>query len=594
MGLQQLITAIKAGQQVAAGVVNLPIEEVQQNVLYLWSLIQAAGIGSTVIIPEATVSSDCVVGTPVYFNPAHNQFEKALTGASIDSSGSLAVADTAQVWGVILTKNNATSAELLVYGYAPLDFSAAMEPGQTLQAGTWYLSGITPGLMTRQPPAATVLVLKADGQGNVFVCPRTDDFINGHKHLHFRLKARPSGQAVDPGDGGTHVVVDPNPAIEGWLNADHEMFNGLAPHGAKFGYTLWNNPPLQQAWPPLPPDNAALYQNSVPVPQGDNGLVVFDRNGIWWMSNCYESSPWQPNLNTADSEPFSESDNECPFQYDWTLDLYFIQQAYFSESTVVTSLISKDSRLVITCQGDPTKPASVGPLEIRLALEFLQDNVDPGGWLVIKGWDATNNIFHRGPVATGIYAGSDNVALTSDFQTQEQINAAPAPLTTVHHGRVQITVTDSVNRELDVQLVRLMGAEEQYFQNIMYLGFAAGEETAIRGRIQIPETLDVANPVIQLRLRLIGRSVGNLPAMTLTGCRVPAPGSAVAILPSADTAIGIDTTATLAAANQYIDVLSNSISVVAGDDFLFTLTRLSTDAYIGEVGLLRMAALVSN
>jgi hypothetical protein len=592
VGLSQLIDVIRAGQPVAAGVVNLPIEEVQNNVLYLWQLIQAAGIGSTVVIPDAVVATTVVVGTPVYFNPATGQYEQAITGVSVDSFGGLVVADSAKVIGVVLSKSAANMAEILLYGFAPLDFSAAMEAGQTLKAGTWYLSAVTPGTLTALKPAATIPVLFAYANGSVFVRPQVDDFLNGHRHLHFKLKPRPAGETVDPGVGNPHTITSPNPNIEGWLTASHAMFNGNAPHGAKFGYTLWNNAALKQSWPPLPPDNAILLQNHTGVPSGPDGLVIFDRNGIWWMSDCYDTPPWATTLNTETSEPFSESAGECPYQYEFTQDLYFIQPAFFNDTTVVTSLTTTDKRVVITCQGGSTA-ASVGPLQISLDLSFLQDDVDPGGYLAIKAWDATNGILHRGPVTTGLYSQSGSVVLTSPLQTTEQVNPAPAAKTVLYHGPVGISVDNSQDREVFVQLVRLAGVEEQYFSDVMYLGFSSSKITWLRGRVSVPDTLGLTNPQLVIGLRILGRVVGALSQLVITGRRIPAAGATPTALPLADASITLTTVATLTAINQYVDFVSSPITVAAGDDFLFTITRNAPDGYSGELGILRISGILS-
>lgn len=594
MGLQQLIQQVMSGQPVSAGSINAPVDQLQQNIMYIYQLLNAAGLGSQVIIPEAQVSSICVVGTPVYFNAARGQYEPAVVSTSIDSSGSLVIGDSTQVWGVILSKASPTMAEILLYGYAPLNFTAAVIAGETVAAGTWYLSSLTAGKLTQNRPVAAVPVLKCDGQGHVFVCPRVEDFINGHRHLRFKLKARPAGDTTNPGIGNNHVITSPNPDIEGWLPAGHSMFDGKAPTGAVFGYTLWNNVPLQRSWPPLPPDNAILYRNGVPVPQDASGLVIMDQNGIWWTSDCYDSVPWDPTLGTSDSIAFSDSFGECPYKYEWTLELFMIQQLFLQDQTVVTSCTTRDNRLIITCNGNPDLPAVTGALEFRLDLSYLQDDVDPGGWMAIKQWDQANGIFHRGPVATGIYAGSSNILLSSDFQTYEQLSPLPAPLTRVHHGRVKIIFASHLDQELTTDLIKVGQATEQYFQNVMYLGMAAGKQQGVRGRFVIPDTLSFNDPVMQLRLRLLGRAAGTLPQLTVTGCRIPSSLASPTLLPSGDSAIDIVTVATLTVANQYIDVVSDVISVAAGDDFLFTVLRLSTDSYTSEVGILRITAILGS
>lgn len=599
-----LLQVVKDGEPVAAGVTNRAVLQLDSRTRYLLDKILGANLGSAVVVRHVPVEPGALVGQPVYYNAGRGRYERAIAGVQFDAaSATLMATEASQVWGVVSAKPTAGSADVLFFGYAKLDVSAALEAPGPVTAGTYYLSRTTPGLMSNVRPPVPIPVLRADGAGNVFVNPRWDELPAGHSHLNFVLKAAPAGAHATPAAGAHHVIEGPNPAAQGWLPADHASFGGLAPTGAKFGYNLAADPPLKAAWPPLPPEGALLVSDGIQLPSGPGGIVVFDHNGIWWMSDCYDDAPWPTQLETDAggapvgewSESLSGQDvGSCPFPYPARLDLSFARFSFMNESSVVTSVRSTDPRVVIECDGSPGQAAHVGPLVVSLDLAFAADQVDPGGHVAVKGFDPVLGVMHFGEVATGVYARGTNLQLVSDFTTLEQVDAAPAARTTVHHGRVGVAVTTSVNRELFPDLVRLDGATEEYFEDVMYLAFAQGRLQAIRVRFPVPETLDVTGgTTFQLRLRVFGTTAGVLPSLGLTARRIPASSDAAATLPPADSGLSIVTDATLPGPNQYVDVLSDPFSVVAGDDLLFTITRSDTDSYPGEVGILRVAGLIA-
>lgn len=508
------------------------------------------------------------------------------------------------MWGVVYTKIDATLADLLLFGYAQLDITAALQAGTALQAGPYYLSRNTPGALIATLPPIAVPVLRSDGNGNVFVTPQWEDLVNNHSHLKFRLKPIPAGNH-EPANSGINVITDPNPDVEGWLPANNAVFKGNAPHDAKFGYNLSANRGLNQAWPPLSPATAVLFENGLLMPQsynqGDGGLVRFDKNGIWWMSDCVGSSPFPDKIQTnflevSESASISEDPADCPHYTPWRQDLFFSQVSFLTDSTVVTSLTTTDPRISIFCAGNPAVAASTGPLQLQLNLQFLFDNIDPGGFLAIKSFDPTKQLFHRGPITTGIYANSDNITLVGDNHTTVTIADTP---TEVFQGNVGIDVVTAFNREIFPDLVRLGTASEQYLQTeagdngIPYIAFEPGVQQFFRARIPVPKSLDVANPSMQLQFRLLGVTAGTLPALTLTYQRIPADTGTPLVLPAADTSLDLVYSITTTEPNSYKDVDSVAFPIVAGDDVLFTLTR-NADAYTGELGILRIAGIIAD
>lgn len=583
----QLLRLIRDGEPVSAAIPNRPLRTLDERVRYMYELIQAAGIGSTLFMRQATVAATVNVGQPVYFNASTTQFEPALAVADTDlATGLLQLAASGQVWGVVHEKLASTKADVLLLGYAALDLTSALQSGETLTAGLYYLSAQTAGRLTATKPAAAIPVLRADGSGRVYVNPQWADPLLDHSHCHFALRPVPAGDHADPGIGGNHTITSEDTSVEGWLPAASSQFAGLAPAGATFGYNIGANAALAAVWPPVPIQSATLLQDGVQVPVGTTGKVILDANGIWWMSDCYGQVPFPDMIVTTSGSEVSESSDTDPcYNYSMTLDLYFTRFSFLTSQTVVTNLTTSDSRVKITRQGG-TAAAATGPLAINLDLSFGVGGNTETGYYAFKEFNSTTQTFTRGPVVTGLYAGGANVTLsgaTANSGTQS-----------VYVGPVQISVSSDDDKELPVQLVRLDGAVEEYVEDVMYIGLPQNEETSFRSRIQVPETLALANPELTISLRVLGRVSGTLPALTVTWRAVPKPGSGTAEnLPTADTSATLTYETASVTSNQYVTATTGTITVAAGDDILFTVTRGAGDGYAGDIGILRQAGIVA-
>jgi hypothetical protein len=166
----------------------------------------------------------------------------------------------------------------------------------------------------------------------------------------------------------------------------------------------------------------------------------------------------------------------------------------------------------------------------------------------------------------------------------------------LYQGPVEISVVPAESREVEVQLIRLDGVEEQFYEDVTYLGFPAASDTSVRCKLHVPATTGFVSPVISLKLRILGRAAGTLPALTVTARRLPKPtsGSSLALpLTASEFAVSITTTATLGGSNRYIEVTSTAFAIADGDTLLFTVQRGSGDAYAGELGILQMTGIIS-
>jgi hypothetical protein len=415
-------------------------------------------------------------------------------------------------------------------------------------------------------------------------------------HYKFDLVCAPAGTYTEPAAGNRHVITLADSTLPGWLPAGDPIFNGRAPLGAMFGYNLSAHTALKNVWPPIPVTEAYLEWDRGNA-TGSNGInlgaaeaCIIDRNGIWWMSNCYNDVPWptaynSPGFSLSLSDP---PDAECPRRQQMSMRVWFTKPSFATDATVVTSLTALDPRLIVTCV-DGT-PASVGALNIDLDLNFVS-TAGNTGYQVLK--EIEGNSFKQGPVCEGLYTSSSAVTLASPSRRRLISGNNSSPW--LYQGPVEISVVPTESREIEVQLIRLDGVEEQFYEDVTYLGFPASTATSIRCKLHVPSSTGFASPVISLKLRILGRSAGTLPALTVTARRLPKPsaGSSLALpLTASEFAVTIVTTATLSSSNRYIEVASTAFAVVNGYTLLFTVQR-NSDAYAGEVGILQMTGILT-
>lgn len=600
MGIEDLIQLVKQGDPVSPSITNAPTRALDQKIRYLWDLLQAASTGSTVYARAVTVEAEAAVGMPVYYNNTTQRFERGLALAeTVAVTGALLTAESAKVWGLVANKTNSTLADVLLYGYETLSIAAATNGSNA--AGTWYLSGQTRGGLVQQRPPVSVAVLRSDGTGRVFVMPQFVDFLERHVHYKFALACAPAGAVTPPVPGERHAISVPDTGAKGWLPAFDPVFGGKAPSGAAFGYNLAADPALDSIWPPVPLENAYLEWDKgidpdvsgTGVPLGSGGLCVLNRDGIWWMSDCYGDVPWPVDTDTANPESVSLSDShiECPRLLTMTLTLWFTRINFATDTTAVTSLRSLSDRLIVRClDGDE---ATMGDLTIDLDLDLVvADNAR--GYLALKSLE--DDTFQRGPVCEGIYALSDTVSLTGPLTTPLDPDAPGG--TQLYHGPVGIAVAPASTQELLIETIRVDRVETETYQDTTYLGFRAAQASSFRAKLAIPAAIALPSPQLALRFLLLGRALGSMPSLTVTARRLPRPtnGAVVPVdlpLAGAEFAVTIDTAATLSANNQYIEATSTPFAVAAGDVIFFTVSR-AVDGYPAEIGLIQQIGILSS
>jgi hypothetical protein len=162
---------------------------------------------------------------------------------------------------------------------------------------------------------------------------------------------------------------------------------------------------------------------------------------------------------------------------------------------------------------------------------------------------------------------------------------------------VSALLPGSDQQEGQLALIALDGVREDATSNVFFLSFPVGKDTNFRGRIEVPRELVIVSPLMELWFWVLARTPGTLPLLPLTYRRLPRPSPACTgvPLPTSDTALAdLDPGACGAlSGNNYVEVLSDTFAVAAGDEVLFTLGRSGSDGYAGDVGIVRMGFRIS-
>jgi hypothetical protein len=588
-----LVQLIQDGEPVSAGTTNRPLRQLYQGLEWLWDSLRASQLGQALVLRRVPLASTVQVGMAVYYHSASQQFAPAL--AQLASGPQMQPHGSSEVWGVVTHKYHANQGDLLVAGLANWPAASVSHPAGT-PAGCYYLSSTTPGFLTHQRPPLAIPVLRYDGAGAALVYPQPVLSIEQHRHEQIALLCRPAGDYVTPATGNPHTIPNPNPSLPGWLPASHSIFAGKAPAGAKFGYNLSADPFLQAVWP-LPSLHAVQLEwqrddtssvGGTMVPLGTNGWCVIDQHGIWWLTDCYNQVPWPlVDPSTVTSTP------ACPKLPEMRLTLWLTRSNWSQASTLVRSLRSVTPQLRVECLDG--SPGTAGDLQLRWQWDwetlFPQD-----GFEVIKSIDWAGRKIHRGRVLEGVYTTSSNIVLTSSHSETRTIAAQPR---TVHQGLVGISVQPWLAQEIPAQLVRLDGVEEQFYQDLMYLGLPAHRASGIRSKLRIPLDNLPASPQGKLQLRLLGRVAGTLPDLVCTIRRLVRNSAVLTDLqalpgPASEVSVALTTSATLTAANQYVLAESAAFPLAPGDLLFVSLRRNAPDSYPGEVGILEHSLVISS
>ncbi|NBO19074.1 MAG: hypothetical protein EBV03_07610 [Proteobacteria bacterium] len=613
------IRHVTPGEPVQANIVNRPDYALEDRTNYLKDRLDAAALGQALFDVDATIAEDVLEGQPVFWNYQTQRYERALAAVENDEiTQTLTVQASSDCLGLLYKKKSATLGDIVMRGIVKLPGISNAVTG-AVTAGRYYLSSEAPGKLTKQRPPATVSVCYVQGPKDncaaepwVVVMPQVRDFLEDHIHYRFELVSQPAGTASTA--NGVVTITSPNVNTQGWLPASHASFNDKAPTGAVFGYNLKAHDAIARVWPPMPVsavavlwDKGANRVGATEVPMGADGLVVCDTNGIWWMSNCAGDVPWPV---AASSSSSASPTPECPRNERMRVVVVFLRMVFGNDRNVVTSLeAAPGSPITITnCDG---LAAKTGDLEIDLNLNLAIKAPVVDGGKVLKTIEG-GQLFREGWVTEGIVSGSPSIVLTSvntpsatytrTLTTSEKtaLGLNPADTVTAKQGLVKISFNDAlVERDISPQIIRLSDVVERLYNDIPYLGFPQGQDSAVRVRLNVPAAGLGTGLTMKIRAQLFGRKTATLPALEVTYRKLPRPGTGGASLVIADVSPALTFNSAVAVTQDVaIEVESAAFSVNEGDTVLVTLRRPlisgGADAYTAEIGLLRLAGIVTS
>jgi hypothetical protein len=607
---QALVRLIQDGTPVDAQTTNAPIQDLAQRDQYLKDVLDLLTASEALYMRSAVVDASTQVGTPVYLDTVTGVFGPALAAVSFDPQASWGtVAPTSFCWGIVVRKNNATNADICTIGVVrDIDLSAVMD--NPTVSGPRYLSGQTAGRLVSQRPAVTSYVLfwYADTQ-TALVMPTPKELLEGHIHYKYQLYSRPAGEPNNPSYGDKHEVAVPDSNLPGWLPANDPIFGGNAPVGAVFGYNLSQHPELMTNFPPIPADSYYLevYGEGWGTGREAGMAVRIDNNGIWWMRDDWGWAPWSVDwwegLSSSSSAvpgtpsvlpppvdlQFGHGYADNPdLKYTLNIYLWFTRMTAKTNEAMVTSLTPVEGTpLEITdCDGNP---ATMGALFIKANLAMLIDPELVAGATVLKGIQGTT--FRIGKVVEKIRSMSPNIVVNG--------------LETGEYGQETVTIEFinpiTNNRELDVNLIGLNNAREESVADVLFLGFLEGRDSSLRARIDVPALAVTGSNQLSLRLRVIGTSVGVMPALAMSYRRIPAGSDTPYDLPVSDTPLpaldlGLVNGGDPIQANGVVEVETAPFGpVLAGDTVFITISRTGTapaDTYGGTVGFVRQKGIL--
>lgn len=631
---------VTPGEPVQAGVVSRPDRALADRTDYLKDRLDAAEAGRAIFDLDATVSTDVLPGHAVYWNAQEKRYEPAIVVVENDeASQSLVSRPSSDCVGMCYRKTAENKADIVLRGLVTFaNLNNAI--GETVAAGKYYLSAVTPGKLAQQKPPITVTVCYVLGSRDncsddlrVIVCPQVRDSLDEHTHYRFDLVPKAAGSltitAVDDVD---HVSITANANLEGWLPADHSSFNGRAPVGAKFGYNLAKHPALQRVWPPIPIQSVAVLWDkanqggdpslrnlgATEIPLGPTGAAIVDVNGIWWMSDCREDVPFVENNGDLDIE-----NGACPREEKMRVVLVFLRLLLGNNRRVVTSL-DKDITSPIQITNCDGVVAHTGDLKLDLNLQEIDcaplpaDDTtgiaNPGGKVftsVVAAEGSENkNQLKKSWVTEGVIVTSPRLTVSS---THSRSLTVPEKeyhdITTnvvAHQGLIKLGFVDQyADRELSPQIIRLNDAVERIYLDTPYLGFPQGQDSSIRLRFNVPY-LNVDDTELQMKMRvqLFTRAGspttdGNIGLLLMTYKVIPPPETGsinLVALNEVTTGAGgaaLFPTGLQAARDHVIQRDSLPIDVMPGATVLVTFERPVSDATLGEVGILRVSGLLS-
>ena len=588
------IRAIIDGWLVNAGSANIPHEDLEARTTYLKALLEGLQAGTALTHPDAPLESSTVVGHAVYWDSVNSQYSRAIATYSVTAGGEVLPDESANALGIVIEKTSSQLGTVAMFGRVNgVDITSVV--GSLPTSGVYYLSSTTAGQLTMVRQAITVPIVYLEDGDSFWVSPPFRNSFVEHQHFSFALDTLPAGIVDDPDPGEPYTFVCADSDLPGWLPASHDVFQGLAPAGAEFGYNMALDPSLQSSWPPVPMESARVLVDGIEIPQGDCGLVIVNTAGIWWLRNCYSQAPWDDSgsYSGGSSVPggcsvpgaawdvcSSVAGGDCPVVFPKTISLAFSRVTGDTADAFVTRLTGRSPLSFVDCSDGVTEKAYGQLLAI---IEPLLTVTGTASDTVVQALTRTAKTV--GPNVSGV-RGTGLAVITGGAPfTLDDLTYRKGPLT--------IDVQDSTDhREGSVELIALSDVGEAVYDETQYLRFPATADSSIRCKVNVPAQGLPDTPVMKLEFLILAGGAGDLPDLSFAYRRFEQP---TALAPKkawatpdvalADLSPAAAQLATLAWERILLETAT--FSIAAGDTVFFTLGRASTDSFASDVGLLR-------
>ena len=566
-----VIRLLSNGEAVDAPTTNRPLSDLAQQGQSLNQRLSSLESGQLLRIDGLAVDqymADGVTpladGTPVYLgtdnvlHPAFATTAGTVIGGTVAASGF--------VFGVVIQHQTPTLCSVAVNGrvLTTVAWAQAID-NATATPGHYFLSTVLPGKLTLAPGSLALYVgqLLPDGTFSVRIQPPQR---GEHVHYEFTLNHVPAtATGTDPAFNAPHLTSSwaPSTSLPGWLPATSGYFPaGTAiPAGAYFGYNLQHPSAaaLAAVFPPIPLGGAVAAQSGLLI---DDGRILVNQSGIWWMTNSYGRVPW-PVTYFANLPTVTGVD----------LEFWYSRVLHDTAGGIVTSLTSHPASLLnlkfLNSQGTA---AQDGALLVRVDSLLTASSTTATPGTSIKS--ITGNQFVSGPSVDQVIAGT-GVAIT-------QVTGQP--------GAYVISAGASGALQGQAAVVNLQNAREDTINDTQVVVLPAGRTSQPIWSFEISNQAP-ASSALGLNLWLYSSVSGTIPSSsTRIEYRIISPAGATAqAMPTGWTLLA-DLATTPLTANSYALVNTTTVpGVVPGAIVLIRITRNGiTDGLTGNIGFVRV------
>lgn len=553
---------------------NAIIAEINRKFVRVTSVINSGVVPESNVALDANIDPALQIGQPVYYNTTTNRFEASALSVLTGSGGRLYAADTSECWGLVVKICSSGKADVLLSGLYTVDLTAST--GEASPSGKFYLSTVAGELVASPTHSLIAPVLFATGSGDVLFRPWFADTFPRYTPSMVEIQKQAAGTPVVIAN--KYRINGPNATVLGWLPANHFIFNGLAPEGAKFGYNISQDEQLSASWPPVNPRAAKLYleaggttsKGSRVLLGDDEERLVINDDGIWWMTDNVSQVPW--NITTD-----GQSTGTNPLAVTQRLVLEADLLVY-GNSTLdgVASLISNVAWLRVVKAGSSNR-AVIGDLAIEFdGAKMASQDVRFGS--VAIGVPVSGAIPST-YIVSGLKSGNAAVSLSGTRAGSTYV------------GEVTLTVVAAMDLDLLPVDTQLLGATAESYADLLAIGLPPGCDTSFILSFHIPSSVPADSNVV-FDFWLTSQSQIALPAgVSLKSTVFPKPTGTPAL---ADIPVEQDLTlnyiaGTIVPTDKYLSASSANVTVSGGDTVYIKMARAgSTDGVDAELHVLKV------